>query len=99
VPRRDASVLAGPLLGHRRNDQAAPLCPADATFRTGTTSRVLPGLEAGTHLCGYRHGLWLVVIVAPLRSSRRTDRRPIVGKEIVRWAIRHEDCQLIMKVK
>jgi len=41
------SALAGPF----EKRSGLPF-PVDATFRTGTTSRVLPELEAGTHLCG-----------------------------------------------
>jgi hypothetical protein len=49
------SALAGPFVKR----SGLPF-PVDATFRTDTTSRVLPWLETGTHL----RWLSLVVIVA-----------------------------------
>jgi len=87
------------LLGHRRNDQAASLCPVDATFRTGATSRVLPELKQHLPMRISALAMARRDRRALLRGSRRTDRHPVVGEEIVRWAIWHDDCQLIMKAK
>jgi hypothetical protein len=39
------------------------------------------------HTYADRRWLSLVVIVALLRSSRRTDYHPVVGEEIARWAM------------
>src|SRR5206468_6477939 len=83
----------GTVAGHRRTDQAAPLCPSTRHF--ASARHLAPCLVwKQAHLCGYRRGVWLVVIVALLRSFRRTNRHPVVGEEIVRGAIWHDDCQL-----